>query len=409
MAATVRSDETGRAASPLSRTAAFFTAIPTFAMFDSVGNPGVFVPLPDDWVIGLSDVVSSTAAIAEGRYKAVNTAGASVISAVSNALGTLDFPFLFSGDGASFAVAPSEKDRAVKALAATTAWVGTHLALTLRGGVVTVAEVRRRGLDVRVARFAASDDATYAMFSGGGLGWIEEELKAGRLPELKAQPGSYPDLTGLSCRFQDLKSKHGVILSILVRPTVAASDPRFTALLADVLRIAGRGPDAGRPIPVFNPLFGVTLRAISYNGRLTRRPGQGRIASWLRSAGASAFVSALFATGIRIGQFVPRRYLAQVVANTDFRKYDDGLMMTVDCDIAVATEIERHLADSEQAGIARFGLHRQAAATLTCVVPAATQANHVHFIDGAAGGYAMAARSLKSPRAPSVDAGAMTS
>ena len=38
------------------------------------------------------------------EMQAVNTAGASAISAVANALGHRRFPFVFGGDGASFAV-----------------------------------------------------------------------------------------------------------------------------------------------------------------------------------------------------------------------------------------------------------------------------------------------------------------
>ena len=266
----------------------------------------------------------------------------------------------------------------------------------MRGGVTTVRALRRQGLDVRVARFAASPDAAYAMFAGGGLGWAEEQLKAGRLQAAAGAPGAQPDLNGLSCRFQDLKSKHGVILSILVRPAVGPGDPRFVALLADILAIAGRGPDAGRPIPVFRPLFGITSRAITMNGRMARRAGESRFASWLRSAAESLFVTVVMGLGLKLGRFSPERYLTQVVANTDFRKYDDGLMMTIDCAPAVADDIERRLVAAEAAGIARFGLHRQTSAMLTCIVPSAMDANHVHFVDGAAGGYAMAARGLKT-------------
>jgi len=48
------------------------------------------------------------------------------------------------------------------------------------------------------------------------------------------------------------------------------------------------------------------------------------------------------------------------------------------------------------AGICRFGIHRQSSAIMTCVVASPTQPNHIHFVDGAAGGYAMAAAELKA-------------
>ena len=35
--------------------------------------------------------------------------------------------------------------------------------------------------------------------------------------------------------------------------------------------------------------------------------------------------------GIKVGNFVPKNYVQQVVENSDFRKYDDGLRMILDC------------------------------------------------------------------------------
>jgi hypothetical protein len=35
--------------------------------------------------------------------------------------------------------------------------------------------------------------------------------------------------------------------------------------------------------------------------------------------------------GISVGGFVPQTYVRQVVENSDFRKYDDGLRMILDC------------------------------------------------------------------------------
>jgi hypothetical protein len=33
---------------------------------------------------------------------------------------------------------------------------------------------------------------------------------------------------------------------------------------------------------------------------------------------------------------------------------------------------------------------------MTCIVPSATESNHLHFVDGAAGGYAVAAQKLRN-------------
>src|SRR5712671_6379186 len=134
----------------------FYGRIPVFRGFSSLMDPALYSALPDDWSIGVADIVESTKAIAQARYKAVNMAGASVIAAITNALEGREFPFVFGGDGASFAVSPQDLDRARDALAATAAWVKDDLELVLRVALVPVSSVRVQGLDVKVARFAPS-------------------------------------------------------------------------------------------------------------------------------------------------------------------------------------------------------------------------------------------------------------
>ena len=151
-------------------------------------------------------------------------AGAAVVSAVRNALGSVAFPFVFGGDGAVLAVS-GEGSRGRAAMAATTNFAAEELELDLRVGMVSVAAIRAAGQDVRVARYAASPEAVYAMFSGGGVSYAEGELKAGPYPDRAAPPGSKPDLAGLSCRWSPIESQLGVILSVLVAPASGASEP----------------------------------------------------------------------------------------------------------------------------------------------------------------------------------------
>ncbi len=59
----------------------FYGGIAVFRGFSSLMDPKLYSPLPDDWTIGVADIVESTRAIAAQRYKAVNMAGAAVIAA----------------------------------------------------------------------------------------------------------------------------------------------------------------------------------------------------------------------------------------------------------------------------------------------------------------------------------------
>ncbi len=186
-----------------------------------------FRPLPDDWLVGSADIVQSTKAIAENRYKAVNMAGAAVIVAITNALQGRDFPFVFGGDGASFAVSAADADKARQALAETATWVTEDLDLTLRVGMVPVADIRAQGHEVRVARFAPSPSVAIAMFSGGGLAFADAAMKRGEIAVAPAPPGAHPDLSGLSCRYELIPSQRGQVLSLVVMPGPANHARRF--------------------------------------------------------------------------------------------------------------------------------------------------------------------------------------
>jgi hypothetical protein len=378
-------------------TDSFYGTIPVFRGFSNLMDPKLYVRLPDDWAIGVADIVESTRAIAAQRYKAVNMAGASVIAAVTNALEGREFPFVFGGDGASFAVAPSDVAAAREALAATAAWVREDLDLAMRVALVPVAAVRAQGLDVRVARFGPSANLSYAMFSGGGLGWAEAAMKRGEFALPAAAPGTQPDLSGLSCRFEEIPSRHGVMLSVLVLPARGADAATFRRTIEDILDLVERSPDAGRPVPAGGPPLRWPPQGIEYEARAAR--GGSLLKRRLFVLGLTLWAYTVMRLGIKVGNFVPKNYVQQVVENSDFRKYDDGLKMILDC----TEELERALTERPEAaasaGILRYGLHRQDAAMMTCFVPSVMRSDHVHFIDGARGGYATAATALKASAA----------
>ena len=52
--------------------AEFIANLPSFTRFSDVADPLRFIPAPQDWRVYCCDVVNSTQAIREGRYKAVN-------------------------------------------------------------------------------------------------------------------------------------------------------------------------------------------------------------------------------------------------------------------------------------------------------------------------------------------------
>ena len=369
----------------------FYQALVPFDSFDDVMRRDRYRPLPNDWIIAVTDVSHSTEAIEKGRYREVNTAGAAVLAAVSNALPDLQFPSTFGGDGASFA-APGVYSPIIKdTLAKTAAWAEDTLGLTLRIAIIPVADIRAQHLDVLVARFAPSSNVTYAMFAGGGLAWAERKLKQGGYTVPRAPMGVTADLTGLSCRFAPISTKHGVILSLIVVPR---DDPTsFVELIQQLLRTLRSDEPNLHPLPAEGPLPAWTGDHLDH--AIKKGSRNMPFAAWAAKCLRAILARVGTLLGIPIGGFHEVRFRRELVENTDYRKFDDGLRMTVDCSSELADVIDARLEEAQRRGACFFGTHRQLAANLTCFVPSPTQANHVHFVDGASGGYAFAAANLK--------------
>lgn len=373
--------------------------IPVLRDFAKAADDSIYRPLPDDWHVGVSDVVDSTRAIADGRYRAVNLAGAGTISAVTNALGG-DLPlYTFGGDGARFAVPPEYVEAAADALARVSMWARRDLDLDLRVGMTTVSAMRAEGHEIRVAFWQASPDVRYALFSGGGVEWVDDQLKGdGGIAIPAADPSKDPDLSGLSCQWGAISPAHGSILSLIVRRGAAADPASFLAVTENVvstLEAAG----CMNPVPAAGPSVKWPGRTIDMQSRIAST----RLPRWIRRPWVTATTVLywlIFKLGVRLGSFDAHRYRRQVASNTDFRKFDGGLIMTVDCSTEVAESLRGILDQAAAAGTVRYGMHLQDQAQITCFVPSALSADHVHFVDGSGGGYAAAASRIGNQPRP---------
>lgn len=375
-------------------TADFYGSLPILTDFAEAVQVGKYRPLPDDWVLGFADVVGSTRAIAEGRYKAVNFVAAGVVASVSNALARKPYPFVFGGDGASFAVAPADAAAAEDALARMAAFSKKEFGLDLRVATAPVSAARKAGLDVRVARFAASDPCVYAMFAGGGTTWLEEQAKAGSFALPPAPADAQPDLEGLSCRWGVAPARHGIVLSLIVAPRGA--DPRYSALVEAIVALAAETQNVGRPVTLDQLRAGNAAAAVSLEASALKTSGASGLAARLKAAASLALGILFHRFRLKAGAFDAAVYAADVAANADFRKFDDSLRMTLDCTPGFADDIEARLSAADD--YAEWGLHRQASAQITCFVPTIMDRGHVHFVDGAQGGYTMAASAMKARR-----------
>lgn len=376
----------------------FFDTLPVFDDFEGVTNLDNYRPLPDDWALVAGDIVNSTGAIRAGNYKMVNMAGAAIISSLVNALDNQQLPFVFGGDGAVVAIPPSGIEAARIAVAAVRTWADEEMGLDMRAAIIPILEIRNAGRDVFVARFKASEHASYAMFAGGGASWAESRMKEGLYSVPKAPPNSRPDLKGLSCRWSPIPSRHGEIVSVIAVPTESGDSAAFRDLIRSIVAVASSEERGGHPVPADGPKPGLTRQSLELEARAQAPKGQ-RMKARMNAIMQYVLGNALARFNVKLGDFDGRRYKTDVSDNSDFRKFDDGLKMTIDVDEGRLARIEALLRDAADKNVCRYGLHKQDNALITCFVLNPMQRDHMHFIDGAAGGYALAATQLKEKAA----------
>lgn len=376
-------------------TANFTRTLPVGNEFRTVLDEKLYRPAPDDWLIATSDVVGSRKAIAAGRYKAVNMAGVAIISALMNALDTQNLPYIFGGDGAAIICSPADRQIVAETMAKTVAWVREDLGLELRAALVPVSVVRAEGYDVLVQATRVSEAVNNYAFRGGGLSYAERLMKAGQYAVPAASTGSRPDLTGLSCRWSPIKPQRGKIVSIIIEPG-EGRDGGFPAIAEKLLNLVGmQMPGGGSPMPKEGPTGAWPPEGLEMEARATR--GDRPLA--MRRAGLylwTLIAWVIFTLGINVGSFNARHYREFTSLNTDYRKFQDGLRVTVSLGDSELTRLTEFLEGERGAKNLRYGLCVQDSAILTCYVPSVTSDSHFHFLDGAGGGYAQAAENMKS-------------
>src|SRR6202035_5704186 len=144
---------------------------------------------------------------------------------------------------------------------------------------------------------------------------------------------------------------------VLVLPAPGADPAAFRKAIEDIIAQVERSPDSGRPVPSRGPPLRWPPAGVEFEARAQR--GGSLFKRRAAVLAHTLFVYLIMRFGIQVGGFVPKAYVQQVVENSDFRKYDDGLRMILDCTPELERALTQRLASAASDGIARYGLHRQ--------------------------------------------------
>jgi hypothetical protein len=88
------------------------------------------------------------------------------------------------------------------------------------------------------------------------------------------------------------------------------------------------------------------------------------------------------------------KYIRDLVINTDFQKFDETLRMVMDSSPEQTKGLLTYLDGEHRRRRLCYGAHTGKEALITCLI-FDRQDKHLYFIDGASGGYALAAEQMK--------------
>ncbi|MCI0706239.1 MAG: DUF3095 domain-containing protein [Ignavibacteriae bacterium] len=386
----------------MTTSSSFYLNLPVTENFLDISTSKIYQQLPDDWFVVVTDVKDSTSAIRRGMYKEVNLLGASSIMAMLNLTKSFSLPFVFGGDGATVCLHASLVEQARSALLATRRMAREVYALDFRVGIVPVTDIRRAGFDVLVARYRVSEHFVQAVFTGWGLQYAENCIKDSTLGEqycLTAEDTeAEADFSGLECRWKNVPSAHGEIVSLIVQATATSEQKRNTTyrdVISKVSEIYG-SDTACHPVQE-NLLSGsLTERRLSSESNI-RSYGKGgfyRIFYWFKIRFNTIIGILLMKIGYKSKNIDWGAYKSQLVSNSDFKKFDDKLRQTLSGTPGQRNVLETFLNDRYKSGELTYGIHTAPTALITCLIFSYNGA-HIHLVDADNGGYAAAAVQLK--------------
>jgi hypothetical protein len=167
----------------------FLPRSPVLESFAEAIETNGHAQVPGDWWVVVADVMGSTKAIEAGAYKTVNTVGVACIAAVVNVDRSVDVPFVFGGDGATFAVPDALRERVIPALREAQRLARESFDLSLRVGLVKVSDLLDQGLGVRLAKVRLSPNVDATDLFGQRLGRSRAQGQGSARPGRAARPG----------------------------------------------------------------------------------------------------------------------------------------------------------------------------------------------------------------------------
>jgi hypothetical protein len=349
----------------------------------------LFYKIPGSWYVLMTDIKNSTQAIAHGMHETVNLlATGSIIAVLNIALRhKLTFPFFFGGDGATLIVPQRILEPAIKSLQVHQQNSRQNFNIEMRVGAMPVNHIYNQGYEMVISKLRTSSLFSIPVLLGDGLAHAERVIKGDNYKLEDKGPGEL-DLTGMQCRWDKIKPpvNYDEVVSLLVIAGDSVQQAHAFKTVIDKLDEIYGSPDRRKPISIPMLKLKATLEKIGLE--MKTRFGRTKPVYVLFN---------LVKTMVGIFYFKTKkgkRYLQELVALSDTLVIDGKINTVIAGTASQRIQLEKELHRLEQQGMIRYGLFVSKESVMSCYVRSMNE-EHIHFVDGADGGYTMSAGILK--------------
>lgn len=381
-----------------SSTQDFYANLPLVNNFDALFDLDRYIELPSDWWVIVTDIKASTLAIEAGRYRDINSLGGCTIAAILNAVKPVAIPYVFGGDGATFCVPSRYLEEVKVALRGCIKLASESFNLELRAALLPYEAIKPQA-SILLACYVKSDSLHQAIFIGGGLNEAERQIKLNDKWHVHLNEGeAKADLTGFQCRWNKIASPQEITVSLMVQALSIATSEQLE-LYKKLLKMMETcfGKDAQQqPLSLegLQLMFGDSHLDAESKAKKFSKGTPFFLNLWrIRLENLLGVIFMKFK--LTLGNAKWGHYKEDTLMNSDYRKLDDTFRSVFAAKKLALVEFERWLIDQEKLGTLLYGLHVSDAAQLTCLI-SQVGVKHLHFVDGSNGGYALAAKALKS-------------
>jgi Protein of unknown function (DUF3095) len=371
----------------------FYSRLPVNAipLSELLMEEHLFYKVPDNWHVIITDVKNSTRAALDGRHQTVNlVATGSIVAALNVAYrDNIQIPFFFGGDGATFIIPPTLLEATLAALHQHRENTLANFELDLRVGHLPVADIYQHDHALRICKLRTSERFNIPVLLGDGLSYAEQVIKGhdAAYPQL---PEGLEDLdmSGMHCRWDKIKppATGNEVISLLVTATsTQRQSDAFRKVMESIDQIYG-SQEIRKPISVNRLRMVTSFKKI--NAEMKTRLG-GFNPWYLISTWVTTSIGRIYFRTKK-----GKEYLYKLVDMSDTLVIDGKINTVITGNAAQREALNAVLQKLEEAGDILFGLHISTESVMSCYVRNLDD-QHVHFIDGADGGYTKAAGVLK--------------